>query len=104
MTKSFLIAITAKTKEITVHYILQPHHVYICAEVFILVLVPGGLQLLIISTCFVWYPVTSINESHALIARARKNSYIFIHGFLFINIWLLISCGTGIYAIMRIVA
>ena len=26
---------------------------------------------------------------------------ILIHGFLFINIWLLISCYTGIYAIIR---
>ena len=34
---------SAQTKEIMVHYILQPHHIFIR----ILMLVPGGFQLLI---------------------------------------------------------
>ena len=71
---------SAKTNEKMVHYILQPHHVFIRVKVFIIMLVPGGLQLLIISTCFAWRPVTSINKSHVLTARAHENRYI--------NIWL----------------
>ena len=67
---------SAKTKEITVHYILQPHHVFIRVKGFILMLVPGELQLLIISTCFAWRPLTSINKSHVLTARAHENRYI----------------------------
>ena len=43
---------TAQTKEIMVHYILQPHYIFIRVKVFIVMLVPGPLQLLIISTCF----------------------------------------------------
>ena len=71
---------SAKTKEIMVHYVLQPHHVFIRVKVFILMHVLGGLQLLIISTCFAWRPVTSINNSHVLTACAHENRYI--------NIWL----------------
>ena len=85
---------SAETKEIRcrnegnmVHYILQPHHTFM--------LVPGGLQFLITSTCFAWRPVTSISKSHALTARARVNC-----SFLFINKRLLISCDMGIYAII----
>ena len=81
------------------HYILEPHHIFIRIKVFILMLVPGGLQLLIISTCFAWRPVTSINKSHVLTTCAHGTA-ILMHGFLFINIWLLICCDTGIYAIM----
>ena len=42
-------------EKIMVHYnfILQPSHIFIRVKVFILMLVPGGVQLLIISTCFV---------------------------------------------------
>ena len=29
---------SAQTKEIMVHYILQPHHIFICIKAFILVL------------------------------------------------------------------
>ena len=65
---------SAKTKEITVHYILHPHHIFIRVKVFILMLVPGELHLLIISTCFVWRPVTSINKSHVI--TATENRYI----------------------------
>ena len=43
---------SAQTKEIMVHYILQPRHIFIHVKVFILMLVPGRLQLLIISMCF----------------------------------------------------
>ena len=36
-------------KEIMAHYILQPDHIFICVKTFILMLVLGGVQLLIIS-------------------------------------------------------
>ena len=36
--------------------ITEPHHVFICVKVFILMLVPGGLQLLIISMFFCMAP------------------------------------------------
>ena len=55
---------SAETKEIMVHYISQPHHIFICVKAFVFMLVPGGLQFLIISTCFAWRPVTSISKSH----------------------------------------
>ena len=48
---------SAQTKEKMEHYILQPHHIFIYVKVFILMLVPGELQLLIISMCFAWCPV-----------------------------------------------
>ena len=67
---------SAPTKEIMVHYILQPHHIFICVKAFIFMLVLGGLQFLIISTCFAWRPVTSISESHVLTAHARVNCNI----------------------------
>ena len=63
-------------KEKTVHYISQPHYIFICVKVFILMLVPGGHQLLIISMCFAWRPVTSIDKSHVLTACAHDNCYI----------------------------
>ena len=43
---------SAETKEIKAHYILQPHHIFIGVKAFIVMLVPGGLQFLIISMCF----------------------------------------------------
>ena len=41
---------SAETKEIMVHYILQPHHFFIRVKAFVFMLVLGGLQFLIIST------------------------------------------------------
>ena len=38
---------SAQTKEIMVHYILQPGPIFICVKAFILMLVLGRLQLLI---------------------------------------------------------
>ena len=67
---------SVRTKKIKLHYILQPHHVFIRVKVFIRMLFPGELQLLIISTCFAWHPVTSINKSHVLTACALDNCYI----------------------------
>ena len=68
---------STKTKEIMVRYILQPHHIFIGVKVFTLMLVPGGLQLLIISTCFAWRTVTSIYKKHALTARAHENRNVY---------------------------
>ena len=59
-----------------VHYILQPHHIFIRVKAFVFMFVPGGLQFLITSMCFVWRPVTSISKSHVLTARARMNGNI----------------------------
>ena len=74
---------SAETKEIRcrnernmVHYILQPHHIFIRVKAFVSMLVPGGLQFLITSTCFAWRQVTSISKSHVLTARARVNCNI----------------------------
>ena len=74
---------SAVTKEIRrrnernmVHYILQPHHIFIRVKAAVFKLVPGGLQFLITSTCFAWRPVTSISKSHVLTARARVNCNI----------------------------
>ena len=59
-----------------VHYILQPHHIFKRVKAAVFMLVPGGLQFLITSTCFAWRPVTSISKSHVLTARARVNCNI----------------------------
>ena len=74
---------SAETKEIRcrnernmVYYILQPHHIFIRVKDFVFMLVPGGLQFLITSTCFAWRPVTSISKSHVLTAHARVNCNI----------------------------
>ena len=67
---------SAETKEIMVHYILQPHHIPIRVKAFVFMLIPAGLQILIISTCFAWRPVTSISKSHLLTARTRVNCNI----------------------------
>ena len=56
-----------------VHYILQPHHIFIHVKAFVFMLVPGGLQFLITSTCFAWSPVTSTSKSHVLTACACVN-------------------------------
>ena len=67
---------SAETKEIKAYYILQPHHIFIRVKAFVVMLVPGGLQFLIISTCFAWRPVTSITKSHVLTAHACVNCNI----------------------------
>ena len=66
----------AQTEEIMVHYILQPHHIFIRVKAFVFMHVPGGLQFLIFSTCFAWRPVTSVSKSHVLTARVRVNCNI----------------------------
>ena len=45
---------SAQTKKIMVHNILQPRYIFICLKDFILILIPSGVQLLIIRLCFVW--------------------------------------------------
>ena len=74
---------SAETKEIryrnernVMHYILQPHHIFIRVKAFVFMLVSGGLQFLISSTCFAWRQVTSISKIHVLTARARVNCNI----------------------------
>ena len=74
---------SAETNEIScrnernmVHYILQPHHIFIHVKVVVFMVVPGGLQFHITSTCFAWRPVTSISKSHVLTACARVNCNI----------------------------
>ena len=64
---------SAKTNEKMVHYILQPHNIFIRVKnlAFVFMLVPGGLQFFIISMCFAWPPLTSISKSHVLTACAR---------------------------------
>ena len=75
---------SAQTKnKMTMHYILQHRHIFIRVKAFILMLIPGGVQLPIISTCFVWRPVTSINKCGVLTARAHANCHI--------NTWLFCS-------------
>ena len=67
---------SAEMKEIMAHYILQHHHIFIRVKAFVVMLVLGGLQFLIISLCFAWHPVTSISKIHVLTARARVNCNI----------------------------
>ena len=74
---------SAETKEIkcrnernNVHYILQPQHIFIRVIASVFMLVPGGLQFVITSTCFACRPVTSISKSHVLTARAHVNCNI----------------------------
>ena len=87
---------SAQTKEIihVVHYILQPSHIFIQVKGFILMLVPGGLQLLI-SMCFARRLVTSINKWGVLIACWHVNFLINTWLFFFVNIHQLISCDKG---------
>ena len=63
---------SAQTKEIMVHYILQPQHNFTRVKSF---MVPGGLQFPIISTCFAWHPLTSISKNRVLTARALELQY-----------------------------
>ena len=74
---------SAETKEIkcrnernNVHYILQPQHIFIRVIASVFMLVPGGLQFVITSTCFACRQVTSISKSHVLTARAHVNCNI----------------------------
>ena len=67
---------STETKEIMVHYILQPHHIFIRVKAFVFMLVPGGLQFLIISMCFAWHRLKSISKSNVLTAHARVNCNI----------------------------
>ena len=67
---------SAETKYIMLHSILQPHHIFIRVKAFVFMLIPGGLQFLIISMWFAWHPVTSISKSHVLTAHARVNCNI----------------------------
>ena len=74
---------SAETKEIRcrnernmVHFILQPHHIFIRVKTLVFMLIPGGLQFLITSTYFAWRPVMSISQSHILTARVRVNCNI----------------------------
>ena len=74
---------SAETKEINdrnkrnmVHYISQPHHIFIRIKAFVFMLVPGGIQFINISTCSAWRLVTSISKSHVLTACARVNCNI----------------------------
>ena len=66
---------SAQAKEIMVHYILQPHHILICIKAFVFMPALDGLQFLIISMCFAWRLVMSI-ESHVLTACACMNCNI----------------------------
>ena len=68
---------SAKKKEIMMHFILKPRHIFIRVKVvFILTIVPGGLQILNISTCFSWRPVSNIIKCRVLTARAHVNRHI----------------------------
>ena len=67
---------SAQTKEKMVHYVLQPHHIFIRIKAFIFMLIPGGRRLLIISISFAWRPVMRISKSHLLTACAHVNCNI----------------------------
>ena len=73
-----------------VHNILQPRHIFIRVKAFILMLFPVGLKLLIISMCFAWCLVKSINVVYYVTAHGHMNCHINI-AFFFIDIPLLIS-------------
>ena len=62
---------SAQTKEIMPYYILQPCNIFKRLKAFILMHVPGRVQLLNISMCFVWRPETSISKSHVLTVHTQ---------------------------------
>ena len=64
---------SVQKKEIMMHIIFRPHHIFIRVKAFRFMLVSGRLQFLIISTCFVWRLVASISKIHVSTARARVN-------------------------------
>ena len=81
---------SAETKEIRcrnernmVHHILQPHNIFIRIKALVFMLVPGGLQVLITSTCFAWRPVTSISKSQlsmfVCVEAYRPSQQLFSH-------------------------
>ena len=57
---------SVQMKEIMVHYILQPRHIFLC----IFMLLPGRVQLTIISMCFVW------RKCGVLTGHAHANCHI----------------------------
>ena len=67
---------SAQTKEMMVHYILQPCHIFICVKALILMLLHSRLELLIIRTCFGWRLVTNIIKCSVLTAHAHMNRLI----------------------------
>ena len=67
---------SAETKEIMVHSILQTHHILLRIKAFVFMLIPGGLQFLIISTSFAWRPVTSISKSRV---NCNINAWLSLH-------------------------
>ena len=90
---------SAKRKEIMVHFFIQPRHIFIRIKAFILI---GGLQILIISTSFAWRLVSSMIKCCVLTACGHMNCQINKWLFFFVNIWLLISSNTVIYAIVTV--
>ena len=75
---------SAEMKEIMVHFILQPYHIFIRVKAFVFILIPGGLLFLIISTCFAWHPVTCKSKSHVLtalltIVNCDTNAWLSLH-------------------------
>ena len=62
---------SAETKEIMVHFILQPHHIFIRVKAFV-----GRTSGSYYQHVLAWHPVTSISKSHVLTARARVNCNI----------------------------
>ena len=65
---------SSRKKEVTMHYILQPHHFFMSIKVFILMLIGCGFQLLIISMCFAWGTVTSINIMPCINSNSARES------------------------------
>ena len=102
---------TANREDVRALYSLSlslTYNVYLLARVFINMLDSGRGQVLMISrvdlklsTCFAWRPGTSVNK----VAKPCINSMwivLLINGFLSVKTWLLITCGTSIYAIVFI--
>ena len=50
----------------------------------VIMLVPGEIQLLVVSMCFVWRPATSINKCDVLIAHVHANCLIHTQLFSFL--------------------
>ena len=69
----------AKIKIIMAYYILYSllmFSLFYAFKSFIFMLVPGEVWILIISTCFVWHPVKSVNKNRVLTARTHSNRLI----------------------------
>ena len=67
--------ISAKTKESMMFYILKPRHNYMHIKTFILMLVPGVYQSVIIWTCFALRPETSLSRALTVCASALSGYY-----------------------------